>query len=151
MLIALTQQTPGIRGVSRKHFIDIFSNGFRIRNKRKMEFLRHQVKQKYMCTLMICLFLLIRSHSQSVHMGWLDDCVWITGQNCPVLGSSSAQLCSGGWYNSARVRWRNSSLGHRVKKMRILSFFHHKNSHCLHKNLPLGVNLMSGTINEFVV
>uniref|UniRef100_A0A8C8DFR6 WD repeat domain 47b n=1 Tax=Oryzias sinensis TaxID=183150 RepID=A0A8C8DFR6_9TELE len=33
----------------------------------------------------------------------------------------------------------------------ILSYFHHKNSHHLHKNLPLGVNLISGTINEFVV
>lgn len=42
-----------------------------------------------------------RSHSDSVHMGRVDDCFRLTGQNCPLLGPAGAQLCSGGGHNFA--------------------------------------------------
>lgn len=35
-----------------------------------------------------------RSYFSTLYMEWLDDRIWIPGQDCKILGSESAKLCS---------------------------------------------------------
>ena len=47
----------------------------------------------------------LRAHPVSVHLGWLDDCVGLPGQDREVLGPEDAQLCEGGGNRLPRLRW----------------------------------------------
>lgn len=57
------------------------------------------------CTVFIVSPLgLNRSHSYSVHVGRMDDCLWLPGQDGAVLGPAGAKLRPGCRSNSARLR-----------------------------------------------
>ena len=58
----------------------------------------------YNITQRCTFFPLNRSHSDSVHVGRMDDRLRLPGQDSPLLGPASAQLCAGGGHNSARLR-----------------------------------------------
>lgn len=45
-----------------------------------------------------------RPHPDCVHLGRLDDRLWLPGQDGPVLGPASAQLCASCGHVSARLR-----------------------------------------------
>ncbi|MGH0139530.1 UNVERIFIED_CONTAM: hypothetical protein FKN15_022119 [Acipenser sinensis] len=57
-------------------------------------------------TLRVCAYPEVldpRSHFIALHLGRVDDCIWLTRQDCAVLGPESAQLCPSRGHCFARI------------------------------------------------